>query len=1440
VSLAKQIACWLLVFSLLGTQYSVAVWAQTSPPPIPPEENADPNAEFPLGDQPLPNPLPGSSVVPPSDTAASPQTILPSGAPDAGRAGFSCSNTVLDPRDRQALWDNTLYNGFVGRELSSGAPANKNRPKTDRDTVILPNAENKLAVKQTIPNQQIEPSEIAHLLNKRYNGAFAFGLEVEDSLRVGRCDDPAQSCALLGKALSYRNSGAGIVANVKNVYQDLAKAVRPDDENYSPVGFSGDEAAYVRAQIINAQHDDNRIEAQVANRIESKPIPNSILSNAFSASMNSNCTNATCTINTYSMFDKLFNAYTSTNMLIGGFGPTLLNQTRKAFGWTGSRLPFFKFNDSALATRIKSLYNSPDGWYGKYVLNRQYRRIQQEALPLDNHLIEKQFIIQGGGFNAGWNPTIEKELIPKYTTKEAKGKVYDYLAAQKKIADIYNTQAKLAQEELAAATKGIKDVTDPAYVRARIKAAGKMGQLYHEIDDSTGLDVPEWVLKHKSINWQRYAVKRGDAEEFIQPAIDSDFADILFQKLNKDGHFNFTPADAAEYKTYFESVGDKLVLYSPSAKGASIGTVTRTTIEEAAAQGNLVNAFAKLDDGTFVPFNKNNIKYILKKTASDVQLFQGGWEKAREISAEEMSEILLGPRVSWRTAAWARNSRTMLQWARENNWQLRKHYANWIDQAAAYEDQIIKSYLSPKGGLKWTAYPFAFWAAKRGVGVEDLSLYQLPDTWTSLNVDTGSTPIYHDAFIDFFANEGSDQGDVFVAFLNKLPWKLVLNKLSENFNPVHQAFAGLTENEIRNETGNLVTYVSGPKDCPTCGLTLQSKDLKAFAPNFNADQRLQTFILENTPADQKDVGQTLIAYTRHTNIKGTSKEIKNDLNGGIDLEAALLSKETCYDKVEKMVGGIPLVGALYPTSKFPSSAAAAAILLGFGENVGYALFTWGGFLGSAVQQILLAPQLQDCVDTQEGYFIHFFSPAPKKAKGNEAPKEIGTQKVADLVKNGTDQIYNALQGRAPQAFPSATPDGHLPQDYNQLQDPNWTQSATKSLKDEIDGLVNNAETKDLVEALVTTEGQSTGQLTGLHLFYVWIQGNTEANPANYRTNGKELISDGKTTVENDFNSGKVRINGKDVITNPDITRMGAENLAIPAYEYPNRLTRIGLPSNSNEVVFAMNASGDMMVLNSDVLNCLKGGVMEQTGVPLNSDNLSEVFGPATAIVTDTHPNIYPVVGARRIVAEGTPRQIAEGDAAKAEVLASTTTILTPTLGGDPNVGRMQSIQFQNGVIVYKPDTHELLVWLKRNQKAILTQNDVAGLNATKTTSKNPETGCDDPAINLAVSGNPNSELSQFKAGQFNDSLNTMGPYKIFDTPSKRFVLYSKLENGQCVPYFKVIDKATGEVLVDQPIKSIEQTPTGVKITTADGKDHTLDFSAENGRPILSYNGVDFV
>ncbi|MDO8624808.1 MAG: hypothetical protein Q7R47_01900, partial [Candidatus Diapherotrites archaeon] len=388
MSLAKQLACYLLVFSLLGTQFSM-VFAQTPFPPAPdlaeptgqPPAVTDPNAEFPLSDTTPQTPLTG--ILPLNDSAANPvdETRNPN---ETNRTSFSCANTVLDPRERQALWDNTLYNGFVGKELSSGAPANKKRDTTDRDTLILPNKQDKLAIKQKIPNQKIDPSEIAHLLNKHFSGAFAFGLEIDDSLRIGKCDDVNSSCALMGKALSFRNSGAGIVANVKNVYQDLFKAFRPDDQNFKPIGFSGPEAAYVRAQIIQAGADNNVIEAQVANRVVGKTIPNSVMASTFSASMNANCTGATCTINSYSMFDKLFNAYVSTDMLVGAFGPTLFNQTKKMFSWTGSRQPFFKIGETALATRIKSLYARPTGWYGKFILDRQYKRIQQEAIGFDN------------------------------------------------------------------------------------------------------------------------------------------------------------------------------------------------------------------------------------------------------------------------------------------------------------------------------------------------------------------------------------------------------------------------------------------------------------------------------------------------------------------------------------------------------------------------------------------------------------------------------------------------------------------------------------------------------------------------------------------------------------------------------------------------------------------------------------------------------------------------------------------------------------------------------------------------------------------------------------------------------------------------------------------------------------------------------------------------
>ncbi|MEK6902601.1 MAG: hypothetical protein AABX02_03370, partial [archaeon] len=85
-------------------------------------------------------------------------------------------------------------------------------------------------------------------------------------------------------------------------------------------------------------------------------------------------------------------------------------------------------------------------------------------------------------------------------------------------------------------------------------------------------------------------------------------------------------------------------------------------------------------------------------------------------------------------------------------------------------------------------------------------------------------------------------------------------------------------------------------------------------------------------------------------------------------------------------------------------------------------------------------------------------------------------------------------------------------------------------------------------------------------------------------------------------------------------------------------------------------------------------------------------------------------------------------------------------------------------------------------------------------------------------------------------LKKNGPFQSFETDTKRFTLYSKLVDGECKPFFKVENKETGEVY-DQAIDAISQDGDGnITIKTADGQNHTLKFSDENGKPVLTYDG----
>ena len=88
-------------------------------------------------------------------------------------------------------------------------------------------------------------------------------------------------------------------------------------------------------------------------------------------------------------------------------------------------------------------------------------------------------------------------------------------------------------------------------------------------------------------------------------------------------------------------------------------------------------------------------------------------------------------------------------------------------------------------------------------------------------------------------------------------------------------------------------------------------------------------------------------------------------------------------------------------------------------------------------------------------------------------------------------------------------------------------------------------------------------------------------------------------------------------------------------------------------------------------------------------------------------------------------------------------------------------------------------------------------------------------------------------------MDHLGPFTQFTTDKKIYEFYSKRdESGECKDYFRVRDKDTGNILVDEEVVGpIKQDADGtIRFTTADGKEQTLKVDAENGVPKVTFNG----
>ncbi len=1393
-----------------------------------------------VGDNALVQPDPRTLTETPEETAAreagnplETETTIPE-EPQVNE--YVCDSSELQEDEVQNILD-LLKEGFTIDELAGQTEKNDERDELASNELILVDPEDEnVAVKSEIPNQKFKPWEISQFLNSYIDGPFAFGIVLEDSLRTGRCEEyDSPDCSLTGPNLKYRNSGAGILADTKPVREtigDIYDSFISGDADLNQFTKEENDALRVAISKDSGLNDDgttSETALKTATRLESELISNSMLTEFFEARLQTNCNNSACVISTYSLFDKYFNSWMSSEMVVSTFGPSLLYQTKKLFGWTGRRgfLTGVKDGYQEFLDKFRQKYITPDSFLGKARAKNVARRIDKYGWR-DWYQTMVGGSADGSGYNlfkteefqiwwgkaqgkGGWLETVK--------TAEEKAELIRMLTDMRSVLRGAQARTKTAEGAYELALQSFRDPNNPVVRQKYIEYGQEISSWMDEAyDGMLGGDYIEWWIRHPNTGLYNKGVKQLRADggsQIVDLFQEHRNAQRLTSYFRQNGTFKGIDVLDVKIGNAYETVGDNVVLYEFDKSSVTKSTgLSWSNIKSLATQGpgaNIRDSFIELDNGEVMKYSAQSVPFTLKRLGANGTILEGTWKEAGQMSPTQFVDRLVqgrtGPNANMKFGV--NNVEQMLDTLKERNW-VDRRYWNSLDKLMAQEDELVRSYFTIKGGAKWTALPFGYWWAKKGFGVEGISQYQLPDTWHDLKFTHGSENIYDYSYIDFFANEGSDQGDLFIQVINKLPWKMILDELSDKYNPVKNLYESLTKNELRNETEDLAFYLTGPDDCVNCRMVLRTEDLTEFNPFFFVENKsLTSYILEDTKSETaKEKGQTLIAFAGHTNLVGESGREEGE---PIDLAQAINEEEikTCKEAIEDLdIYGLEF-GKLLPEALTEKGRIGA--LLGGMESITYGAFFWAGIFSTATIQIVVAPQLHGCVDVDEGYYAHYYVPVKEEKDEQSGTTELSTEKVSNMVSDFKDTFVDSFKS-----------------DQNSI-----TKEAVEDIGDEIDKFVKDSKSNDIVQATIRMEGLSSGQMESRELFYFWCGKGCEIRPASYKTEGKEeLRGVNDVDVEIDFEKGQILKDGEPIVQSEDNVRMASTNLGIPAVEIPHTLTEACL-ENTAEIAITINVKGEAFVKNPQLLNCIQAGVLEQTGLPMNSEKLNDVFGQLELISTNTHPNVRPL--GDKIIAEGVPRKVADKADSSITIYANKDVNLSSSNDGSTEIGKLESMQFANGTIVVKPNGC-FLVWLKHHQDGILSKEDVTGLKTSIDREQNPETNCLEPAINFELFPDFDSDLKVTRVESFNEALAFQGPFTIFETPTKRYAISSEPDptTGECKDHLRVIDKETGEV--EDYTGQIVQTPEGLKLIGDDGTEHELKFSEKDGAPFVQLDG----
>ena len=1386
----------------------------------------------------------GSSVTTPNPNlpfVIPTQTPISSLTPTTTVPPGSCVVSTLTPVEAKGILDIT-HNGFNAKAITDGNDTNNSKGIRDLGGVDLIGKDTggKEAVKVSAPTIAVNANRFSFLAGTKFDGPFGIGLILSDTLRVGKCDYPANLqalCKIYGDGLSVRTSGNSFKSDLVNAFASAKSAFTGTNKSLAENSLSPSDYNKLRSNYL----DTNSNDFTTGSFASGAQITNSILVNKYTARNSTTCNNSSCIISTYSAFDKYFNAWLTTDMVVSSIGPTLLHKadkllTKASKSFADGSLPG-KFGLS-IPQKLKDQLIPPGALFPSARFSRYNALIKEEGIAE----VFKPLTIEGKLFSSGAGGAIDKMLAPdspiwKFDTEKRKAfyAAVEHLRAYTHLnAESFASSKQIYADEI----EGLKLIADPALKSAAEKAAKltyaqNVSKYFNEWDDTVFLDSPAWLKdKENLLSMGGYAVRKNgiaiEGQGYVDVATSEpfNFKRVLEQFRDKGTWSEWAGKNEA---STFEALPDgSLKLYKLEPSFPIANNVSLQDLKYHLAKVGPGTYSIALPDGKLMPLSQDTINYIESNPLlpGHVNILKSQYAPATSLTPEDFANRITDARIVGRANTATRNMDDL------HNALLQKDYApraytSLLDMQYAKEGDMFTNYFkNPVTGLyKGVVLPIGYWELKQGfgniTGNKQYSAFLLPDTWTTFNISQGQDVIYKDSFIDFFANEGSDQGDMFKRTFNNalLVWPKAVDMLASTNTFTKEMLSkvsgGFFSGSATRDTVADIAFYSHNENCADCSGGFDYKNGNFILDGFKSSIGMQAFIVEaKTPDEQKKDGSLLISYTHHSDLGG-----QTGASTGYPINLAeAASKDATVDTT-----GATCDAVLRKWYLGWAGAGAAGVAGGI-ENLAYLAGFGPGLVASILQQLTIGRELQDCVDDVEGYYVHFYSPPSADAAKGKSKEILSNETLTSTFSDMSTKLDSFVKDKTTVTTDSAaapkTP----------------VQQSLDSLKNQFNNFADQAKKSNILQASVELMPPSQGTLQGKDVFYVWFK--ESMTPSSYRTTGKTVLSDGNQSVEINYAEGTLKVNGNTVLgpDKADHTRLSTMDNKIPATVVPMTLNKVSAPMNEN-TVFELNTYGEVRVLNAQVLDCIQRAVKDQSGITYTGDELTQAFGKLSAINTDSYGSVF--ARDNSIYLEGTAARVSGSPSSKFIINGFWQTKLIDG-NASRDSGKFVGMNFANGVIVLKPETNELVVWLRQHKDAVLTNKDVKGLNATLSSIQDPTTGCDNPAIKLNAVPYVNDDLGAQKVTNFNTSMDLLGPFTQFTTDKRIYEFYTKKDpaTGECKNYFRVRDKATGNIITDQEITSpITQAADGtISFKTADGKTQTLQFSAENGVPKLSYNG----